>query len=202
VNLYNTFHFRVAFDLARVARRGGSLARGRHRPSPPGRTHRNRGPSVRTLSLPRRSRVLPATSVSRQHRLGLSQRPGSRGRRSPRGGPATRGCCDQCLAAPHGWPRPTPARPAAVVPAGGRYHCGRSQPVREDVGKRTGTCGPGPAMPCENRWKERIPGSGTNEEQLPRQRNRVSTGLSIRHETVLALPTKSRVMFAVAANAG
>jgi hypothetical protein len=55
----NTFHFRVALGLARVARRGGSVACGRHRPSPPGRTRRNRGPSVRTRSLPRRSRGSP-----------------------------------------------------------------------------------------------------------------------------------------------
>jgi hypothetical protein len=45
--------------LARVASSWGRFACGRHRPSPPGRTPRNRGPSVRTLSLPRRSRGSP-----------------------------------------------------------------------------------------------------------------------------------------------
>jgi hypothetical protein len=35
--------------------------------------------------------------------------------------------------------------------AGGRYHCGRSRQVREDVTKRTGTCGPDPLRLCENR---------------------------------------------------
>jgi hypothetical protein len=77
---------------------------------------------VRTLSQPRRSGVLPATSVSRQHRLGLSQRPGSRGRRSPRGGPATRGCR-----------HPAPAAPLRVATAVDHRRCG------EDIAKRTGT---------------------------------------------------------------
>jgi hypothetical protein len=78
--------------------------------------------------------VLPATSVSRQHRLGFSQRPGSRGRRSPRGGPATRGCRHPARPRRYGWPRPTPAacprdrprwcRPPAAVGAR-RRHEGR-----------------------------------------------------------------------------
>jgi hypothetical protein len=56
-------------------RRGGRVACGRHRPSPPGRTRRNRGPSVRTLSQPRRSGGSPCDIRLASTPLGLSQRP-------------------------------------------------------------------------------------------------------------------------------
>jgi hypothetical protein len=115
------FHFRVAFGLVGVARRDGRVACGRHRPSPPG----GRAGTAVLRSVRARCRgdhgVLPATSVSRQHRLGLSQRPGSRGRRSPRGGslrPAVRATLPgRAATGGPGRPRDRPrwCRPPAAV---------------------------------------------------------------------------------------
>jgi hypothetical protein len=97
---------------------------GRHRPSPPGRTRRNRGPSVRTLSLPRRSRGSPGDIRLASTPLGVVSMARITGPEI-----AARRTCDPrlvqpCPAAPlrvaTADARRTQARPAAVVPAARR----------------------------------------------------------------------------------
>jgi hypothetical protein len=85
----STFHFRsVRSCTCRVV--AASRAAGIGRRHPGGRAGTAVLRSVRARCRGDQG-VLPATSVSRQHHLGLYRRHGSRGRRSPRGGPHTIG---------------------------------------------------------------------------------------------------------------
>ncbi len=63
--------------------------------------------------------VVPTTSVSRNHRQGSCQQHGSRGRRSPRGEPAARGCCERARPRRTGGP-PDARRPRMPESCEGR----------------------------------------------------------------------------------
>ena len=63
--------------------------------------------------------VVPTTSVSRNHRQGSCQQHGSRGRRSPRGEPSARGCCERARPRRTGGP-PDARRPRMPESCEGR----------------------------------------------------------------------------------
>jgi hypothetical protein len=132
------FHFRVAFGLVGVARRDGRVACGRHRPSPPGRTRRNRGPSVRTRSLPRRSKGFSRDIRLASTPLGVVSPARITGPEIAARKSATRGSCNPARPRRYGWwPQPTPAarprdrprwcRPPAAVGARRAQECRKAR---------------------------------------------------------------------------